>query len=151
MVGDVSLGRDASVWYNAVLRGDNAAIAIGEQANIQDLTMIHVDDGMPCTVGNRVSVGHRAVLHGCTLEEGSLVGMGAVVLNHVRVGNGSVIGAGAVLTEGTEVPPESLVVGVPGRVVGPVSADLAARIERSWVHYVQQAQEHRAGAFPPSL
>jgi carbonic anhydrase/acetyltransferase-like protein (isoleucine patch superfamily) len=99
VVGDVSVGRESSVWYNAVLRGDNATITIGDQTNIQDLTMIHVDDRVPCTVGNRVAVGHRAVLHGCTVQRRTLVGMGAILLNGVVVGDGSVIGAGAVLPE----------------------------------------------------
>ena len=108
-MGDVSLGRESSVWYNVVLRGDNAAITIGDQTNIQDLTVVHVDEGVPCTIGNRVGVGHRAILHGCTVEDGTLVGMGAILLNNVRVGSGSVIGAGAVLPEGMEVPPGSLV------------------------------------------
>ena len=132
MLGDVSLGRESSVWYNAVLRGDNAAITIGDQTNIQDLTVVHVDEGVPCTIGNRVGVGHRAILHGCTVEDGTLVGMGAILLNNVRVGAGSVIGAGAVLPEGMEVPPGLLVVGVPGRVVRAVDEELSERAARNW-------------------
>ena len=147
MLGDVSLGRESSVWYNAVVRGDSAPIVIGDQTNIQDATVIHVDEGVPCAVGNRVGVGHRAILHGCTVEDETLVGMGAILLNHVRVGTGSVIGAGAVLPEGMEVPPGSLVVGVPGRVVRGVDEGLRGRIEHNWAHYVQVAQRHREGAF----
>ena len=117
VLGEVQLGKDASVWYNAVIRGDVERISIGEATNIQDLSMIHADPGYPCVVGSRVTVGHRVILHGCTVEDDCLIGMGAILLNGVRVGKGSIIGAGAVLLEGTEVPPGSLVVGIPGRVV----------------------------------
>ncbi|MDH4045143.1 MAG: gamma carbonic anhydrase family protein [Gemmatimonadota bacterium] len=148
VLGDVSLGRDASVWYNCVVRGDMAPIVIGDETNIQDLTMVHVDEAVPCTIGRRVGVGHRAILHGCTIEDGVLVGMGAVLLNGVHVGAGAVIGAGAVLTEDLVVPPGMLVLGVPARVVRPVSAGLAARAQRTWEHYVAEARRHRAGAVP---
>ncbi|MGB5986712.1 MAG: gamma carbonic anhydrase family protein, partial [Desulfobacterales bacterium] len=111
VLGDVDLGAEASIWYNCVVRGDMAPIRIGAQTNIQDLTMIHVDEGIPCTIGRRVTVGHRVILHGCTLEDECLIGMGAVVLNQVHLGSGSVVGAGAVLTEGLQVPPDSLVLG----------------------------------------
>lgn len=117
VLGDVDLGKDVSVWYNAVIRGDTDKISIGAETNIQDLSMIHADPGMPCLVGKRVTVGHRVILHGCTIDDDCLVGMGAIVLNKVHVGRGSVIGAGALLLEGTEVPPGSVVVGVPGRVM----------------------------------
>lgn len=147
VLGDVSLGADASVWYNCVLRGDMAPIAIGASTNIQDLTMVHVDEGIPCTIGDRVGVGHRAILHGCTVEADCLVGMGSVLLNKVHVGAGSVIGAGAVLPEGMRVPRGSLVLGVPGRVVRPVDAELKRRIEGTWTHYVEEARRHRAGLY----
>src|SRR5262249_49571808 len=120
VLGDVHLGAETSVWYNAVIRGDTDRLTIGAQSHIQDLTMIHTHPGIPCLVGNRVTVGHRVILHGCTIEDDCLIGMGAILLNGVRVGRGSVIGAGAVLPENTEVPPGSIVVGVPGRVVRPV-------------------------------
>jgi len=145
VLGDVSLGRDASVWYQFV-RGDMAPIVIGDCTNIQDFTMVHVDAGAPCTIGHRVGVGHRAILHGCTVEDECLIGMGAILLNHVRVGTGSVIGAGAVLPEGMSVPPGSLVIGVPGRVVRPVDAGLEARIRGTWEHYVVEARRHRTGS-----
>jgi carbonic anhydrase/acetyltransferase-like protein (isoleucine patch superfamily) len=148
VLGDVQLGRDSSVWYNAVIRGDTDRIVIGDETNIQDLTMVHADPGVPCLVGPRVTVGHRVILHGCIVEEDCLIGMGAILLNGVRVGKGSVIGAGAVLVEGMEVPPGSLVLGVPGRVVRPVGEGMLERIEHSWRHYVQQANGHRDGDFP---
>jgi carbonic anhydrase/acetyltransferase-like protein (isoleucine patch superfamily) len=148
VLGQVQLGKDASVWYNAVIRGDCEQISIGEATNIQDLSMVHADPGYPCVVGSRVTVGHRVILHGCTVEDDCLIGMGAILLNRVRVGKGSIVGAGAVLLEGTEVPPGSLIVGNPGRVVRPVDEVLAGRVDQSWRHYVAEAQRHRAGAFP---
>jgi carbonic anhydrase/acetyltransferase-like protein (isoleucine patch superfamily) len=148
VLGDVDLGKDVSVWYNAVIRGDTDKISIGAETNIQDLTMIHADPGIPCMVGNRVTVGHRVILHGCTIEDDCLIGMGAIVLNNVHVGRGSVIGAGAVLLEGTEVPPGSVVVGIPGRVKGQVDAAMIERLEHGWRHYVDQARRHRAGELP---
>lgn len=148
VLGDVSIGRDASVWYNCVVRGDMAPISIGESTNLQDLSMVHVDEDVPCVIGARVGVGHRAVLHGCVVEDECLVGMGAILLNRARVGTGSVIGAGAVLPEGMVVPPGSLVLGVPARIVRPVDDVLRDRIRVTWEHYVVQAQRHRAGAYP---
>jgi len=154
VLGAVHLGAESSVWYNAVLRGDTDSISIGDRTNIQDLSMVHADPGVPCTVGSRVTVGHRVILHGCTIEDDCLIGMGAIVLNRVRVGRGSVIGAGAVLLEGMNVPPGSMVVGLPARVVRPVEEAMRDRIEHAWRHYVAQAQRHRDGTFPirlPSL
>jgi carbonic anhydrase/acetyltransferase-like protein (isoleucine patch superfamily) len=148
VLGDVHIGRDASVWYNAVIRGDTERIEVGEGTNVQDLSMVHADPGVPCVVGRRVTVGHRAILHGCIVEDGCLIGMGAILLNGVRVGSGSVIGAGAVLVEGTEVPPGSLVLGVPGKVVRQVDEAMRGRIDHAWRHYVEQARRHRAGGFP---
>ena len=148
VMGDVHLGEDSSVWYGAVLRGDMAPIRIGAGTNLQDGVIVHVDEGVPCTVGSRVGVGHRALLHGCTVGDDCLVGMGAILLNHVVVGRGSVVAAGALLPEGFEVPPGSLVMGVPGRVVRPVDAALAERIEFTWRHYVGQAKRHAAGGYP---
>jgi carbonic anhydrase/acetyltransferase-like protein (isoleucine patch superfamily) len=148
VLGDVHLGRDSSVWYNAVLRGDTDRITVGDGTNIQDLSMLHADPGVPCAVGRRVTVGHRVILHGCTVEDDCLIGMGAILLNRVHVGAGSVVGAGALLTEGTVVPPGSLVVGVPGRVIRQVDEATRARIDHAWRHYVAQAQRHRSGAFP---
>jgi carbonic anhydrase/acetyltransferase-like protein (isoleucine patch superfamily) len=147
VLGDVHLGAESSVWYNAVLRGDTDRITIGDRTNIQDLTMIHADPGVPCTVGSRVTVGHRVILHGCTIEDDCLIGMGAIILNRVRVGRGSIIGAGALLLEGMEVPPGSLVVGLPAKVVRPVDVVAAKLLEHGWQHYVEQARRHREGVF----
>lgn len=148
VLGDVQLGRDVSVWYNTVIRGDTERIVIGDESNIQDLSMVHADPGVPCIVGRRVTVGHRVILHGCTVEDECMIGMGAILLNRVRVGRGSIVGAGAVLTEGTEVPPGSLVLGLPGKVVRAVDDDGLRRIDHAWRHYVAQAAIHRSGAFP---
>ncbi len=145
VLGDVTLEAEASVWYGAVLRGDLAPIRIGSQTNLQDGTIVHVDEGIPCQVGNRVGVGHRAILHGCTVEDDCLIGMGSILLNRSRVGRGSVIAAGTLLPEGTDVPPGSLVMGVPGRVVRPVDPALARRIEATWRNYVANARRYKAG------
>jgi carbonic anhydrase/acetyltransferase-like protein (isoleucine patch superfamily) len=147
-MGDVTLGAESSVWYGAVVRGDMAPITIGAQTNLQDGTIVHVDEGVPCRVGARVGVGHRVILHGCTVEDDCLIGMGAVLLNHVRISTGSVVAAGAVLPEGMQVPPKSLVMGVPARIVRAVDERLAQRIAGTWQHYVKQAQAHHAGRFP---
>jgi len=151
VMGDVKIASQASVWYNTVVRADCERIEIGEASNLQDLTMVHADPGYPCLVGRRVTVGHRCVLHGCIIEDECLIGMGAILLNGVRIGRGSMVGAGAVLTEGTVIPPRSLVIGVPGRVVRELDQALIDRIEHAWQHYVEQATRHRTGAFPIQL
>jgi carbonic anhydrase/acetyltransferase-like protein (isoleucine patch superfamily) len=148
VMGDVTIGAESSVWYGAVIRGDMAPIVIGSQTNLQDGTIVHVDEGMPCLVGSRVGVGHRVILHGCTVEDDCLIGMGSVLLNEVQVGAGSVVAAGAVLPEGMQAPPGSLVMGVPARVVRAVDERLARRIAETWSHYVGQARAHREGRFP---
>ncbi|HET8928843.1 MAG TPA: gamma carbonic anhydrase family protein [Microbacterium sp.] len=116
VIGAVTLGPGASVWYNAVLRADGDTITVGAGSNLQDNVSVHVDAGKPVIIGENVSVGHNAVIHGCTIEDGSLIGMGAVVLNDARVGAGSLIAGGAVVLEGADIPPGSLVAGVPGKV-----------------------------------
>ncbi len=151
VMGDVTIDAEASVWFHAVVRGDMAPIAIGAQSNIQDGTIVHVDHGIPCVVGRRVGVGHRAILHGCTIEDECLIGMGSVLLNRVRIGSGSVVAAGAVIPEGMVVPAGSLVMGVPGRIVRPVDAALRERIKGTWAHYVKAARQHRDGAYPLAL
>jgi len=148
VLGDVTLGARASVWYGAVLRGDMAPITVGEATNLQDGTIVHVDEGVPATIGARVGVGHRAILHGCIVEDDCLVGMGAILLNGVLVGSGSVIAAGAVVPEGVVIPSGSLVMGVPARVVRLVDDALRERIRHTWKHYVAEAERHRAGHYP---
>jgi carbonic anhydrase/acetyltransferase-like protein (isoleucine patch superfamily) len=148
VLGDVLIGSGSSVWYNSVLRGDTDRITIGTDTNIQDLSMIHADPGVPCVVGNRVTVGHRVILHGCVVLDDCLIGMGAVLLNGVRIGSGSVIGAGALVLENTEVPPGSLVLGFPAKVVRPVDESMRSRIEHAWRHYVEKAGRHKAGDYP---
>jgi carbonic anhydrase/acetyltransferase-like protein (isoleucine patch superfamily) len=144
----VTVGQDASIWYHTVLRGDMAPIVIGAQSNIQDGTIVHVDEGISCTVGQRVAVGHRVILHGCTVGDDSLIAMGSVLLNGVSIGSGSVVAAGAVVPEGMQVPPKSLVMGVPGRIIRSVDAALAARVQATWSHYVDEARAHRSGRYP---
>jgi carbonic anhydrase/acetyltransferase-like protein (isoleucine patch superfamily) len=148
VMGDVTLEAESSVWYQAVLRADLAPIVIGAQSNVQDGTIVHVDSGFPCLVGRRVGVGHRVILHACVVEDECLIGMGAVLLNRVRIGTGSVVAAGAVIPEGMIVPPHSLVMGVPGRIVRPVDEDLSKRIASTWAHYVEMARQHREARYP---
>ncbi len=148
VMGDVSLGAEASVWYGAVLRADLAPIIVGERSNLQDGTIVHVDEEVPCRIGSRVGVGHRVILHGCVVEDDCLIGMGSILLNEVRIGRGSVVAAGAVIPEGMEIPPRSLVMGVPGRIVRPVDEALTRRIAGTWAHYLEQARAHRSGRYP---
>lgn len=146
VLGEVSLADDVSVWPMAVIRGDVERIVIGARSNVQDGAVLHADPGMPTIVGEDVVIGHRAVVHGTVLEDGVLVGMGAVLLNGVRVGRGSIVAAGAVLTEGMQVPPGSLVVGVPGRVVRTLSVEQQATIVANAARYVALKEVHRAGS-----
>jgi carbonic anhydrase/acetyltransferase-like protein (isoleucine patch superfamily) len=148
VMGDVTLGEEVSVWYGAVLRGDMAPIIVGSQSNIQDGTIVHVDTGVPCTIGQRVGVGHRVILHGCTVGDDCLIAMGSVLLNGVTIGGGSVVAAGAVVPEGMQVPAGSLVMGVPGRIVRAVDATLSERATATWRHYVKEARAHREGKYP---
>jgi carbonic anhydrase/acetyltransferase-like protein (isoleucine patch superfamily) len=146
--GDVTLGPRVSIWPFAAVRGDSAAIVIGADSNVQDGTVIHVDHGMPCTIGARVGIGHRAIIHGATVEDDCLIAMGAVLLNGVRVGTGSIIGAGAVCTEGQQIPPGSLVLGVPGRVVRQTTEAERGRIRGTVESYIALQEEHRRGEYP---
>ncbi|MFO0958077.1 MAG: gamma carbonic anhydrase family protein [Isosphaeraceae bacterium] len=148
VLGRVSIGPDSSIWYQTVIRGDTERIRIGASTNIQDLCMVHADPGFPCEIGDRVTVGHRAILHGCTIEDGCIIGMGAILLNGSSIGAGSIIGAGSVVPEGMRIPAGSLVLGVPGKVARPVSEEAIGRIDHAWKHYVEQARIHRAGQFP---
>lgn len=149
VIGDVTVGPESSVWYGCVLRGDIASITVGSRTNLQDLTLVHVDRETPCTIGDSVGVGHRAIIHGCVIEDRCLIGMGAIVLSHARVGEGSVIAAGALVTEGVVVPPRSLVVGIPGRVVREVDSELAARAAMTVDSYRTLREGHRSGRWGP--
>ena len=145
--GDVALGARASIWPTAVVRGDTAAIVIGAESNVQDGAVVHVDHGVPCRIGARVAIGHRAIVHGATVDDECLIGMGAILLNRVHVGTGSIIGAGAVCREGMAIPPGSLVLGVPGRVVRPTTAEERARIARTVASYLDLQGRHARGEF----
>jgi carbonic anhydrase/acetyltransferase-like protein (isoleucine patch superfamily) len=138
VIGDVVVGERASIWPNATVRGDVNSIRIGEETNVQDNSVLHVDAGLyPLTLGNRVTVGHSVVLHGCTVEDESLIGIGAVVLNGVTVGAGSVVAAGAVVPEGMQIPAGSMVMGVPAKVRREVSAEEKERFRVNAQHYVE--------------
>jgi carbonic anhydrase/acetyltransferase-like protein (isoleucine patch superfamily) len=145
VLGDVTLGARVSVWPTAVIRGDSDTITIGDDSNVQDGTIVHVDDGVPTTIGKRVGIGHRAIVHGATIEDDCLVAMGAVLLNHVHVGTGSIIGAGAVCREGMLVPPNSLVLGVPGRVTRSTTDADRDRIRKTVQSYVDLQEQYRRG------
>ena len=142
LIGDVSLGEGASVWYNAVLRADGHSIRIGAGSNLQDNVSVHVDPGYPTLIGENVSVGHNAVVHGCTIGDGSLIGMGAVVLNGARIGAGCLIAGGAVVLEGSEIPDGSLVAGVPGKVRRSLTDEERAGLLRNAEHYLSHVREH---------
>ena len=144
LIGQVSIASRASIWYGAVLRGDRASISVGEGSNVQDGSVLHADPGFPCSLGDRVTVGHRAVVHGCTIGDDVLVGMGAVVLNGARVGSGSLLAAGTVVLEGAEVPPGSLVAGVPGKVRRELTADERGRIELNAANYLDLSRQYLA-------
>jgi len=140
VIGDVSLADDVSVWFGAAIRGDSASITIGEGSNIQDNVTVHCSECEPAVIGRRVSVGHNAVVHSATLEDDVLVGMGAVVLNNAVVGAGSIVGAGAVVTKGTKIPPRSLVMGIPAKVVG--SVPKGANLENAQT-YIRIKEDYR--------
>ena len=145
VLGDVSLGARVSVWPTAVLRGDSDTIIIGADSNVQDGAVIHVDEGIPTRVGNRVAIGHRAIVHGATIDDDVLIAMGAVLLNGVHVGSGSIIGAGAVLPEGKRIPENSLVIGVPGRIVRQTTNEERERIKRTVEAYLDLSDQYRKG------
>jgi carbonic anhydrase/acetyltransferase-like protein (isoleucine patch superfamily) len=142
IVGGVTLARGASVWYNAVLRADGDTITVGANSNLQDNVSVHVDAGKPVVIGENVSVGHNAVVHGCTIGDGSLIGMGAVVLNGARIGSGCLIAGGAVVLEGSDIPDGSLVAGVPGKVRRELTDEERAGLLRNAEHYLAHVREH---------
>ncbi len=145
LIGKVRLERDASVWFSAVLRGDNELIHIGEASNIQDGCVLHTDMGYPLTIGAGCTIGHTAMLHGCTIGDNSLIGMGAMVLNGARIGRNCLIGARALITEGKEIPDGSLVMGAPGKVIRQLDAAAIKGLRKSALHYQQNMRRFRAG------
>jgi carbonic anhydrase/acetyltransferase-like protein (isoleucine patch superfamily) len=145
LVGAVSLGPEASVWYGCVLRGDIEPITVGARSNVQDGTVVHIDGGYPTRIGDEVTIGHRAVVHGAVLEDRCLVGMGAIVLSGAVIGEGALVGAGTVVREGVKVPPRTLFAGVPGRVIRELDDELLARVNEGVDHYVAYAEAYRQG------
>ena len=149
VLGDVTLGARVSVWPTAVIRGDSDKIIIGDDSNVQDGTIIHADDGVPTTIGRRVAIGHRAIVHGTTIDDDCLIAMGAVLLNHVHVGTGSIVGAGAVCREGMLIPPNSLVLGVPARITRSTTPEDRDRIKKTVESYLDLQERHRRGEVEP--
>lgn len=143
VIGRVHLGENVSVWPNATIRGDTDLISVGDATNVQDGVVLHADAGVPCTIGRGVTIGHLACVHGCTVDDDVLIGIGSVILNGSHIGSGSIIGAGAVLPEGTVVPPGSLVIGTPGRVVRETTPEQRGGIRESAAHYVKMIAVHR--------
>ena len=144
VAGDVTIGRRVSVWPFVSIRGDSDVVTIGDDSNVQDGCVVHVDDNMPCHIGKRVGIGHRAIVHGAEIADDVLIAMGAILLNGVKVGSGSIVGAGAVVREGFVVPPNSLVLGVPGRIVRETTVDERARIAHTIASYLELQRRYRA-------
>ena len=142
LIGDVRLGAQASVWFTAVIRADNTPILIGMRTNIQEGAMLHSDPGAPLVVGARVTVGHHAVLHGCTVEDDCLIGMGAILLNRAVIGAGSIVGAGALVTEGKQFPPGSLIVGSPARAIRTLDPETLTTLRASADLYAAKAAQY---------
>ena len=139
--GDVTLGEDVNIWHHAVIRGDINAITIGERTNIQDLCVVHVTHEEPVTIGAGVVVGHSSIIHGCTVEDDVLIGMGSILMDGCVIGKGSVIGAGSLVTEGTVIPEGMLALGRPARVIRPVDANLLDETRQGVLHYIENAKE----------
>lgn len=145
VIGDVALGQNASVWFGAVIRGDNANISIGNNTNVQENSVIHTDEGINVTIGDNVTIGHLAMLHGCQIGDNSLIGIGAVVLNNAKIGKNCVIGAKALVTEGMEIPDNSLVMGMPAKVVKTLDEKYANLLKLSAKMYVDKSQKFKTG------
>ena len=143
VIGDVRLAANSSIWWNAVLRGDNDPIHIGENSNIQDGSVLHTDEGVPMHIGRNVTVGHLVMLHGCTVGDGSLIGIGSIVLNRAIIGKHSIVGANTLIPEGKTYPDRVLIVGSPGKVVRELSDEDVARLLGSAAHYVDNARRYR--------
>lgn len=145
VIGNVRLGADASVWFGTVVRGDTESITIGEGSNIQDASVLHADIGQPLTIGARVTVGHQVMLHGCTIGDESLIGIGAIVLNGAKIGRHCLVGAGALVTEGKEFPDGSMILGSPAKVVRSLRPEQIEALRQSAQHYIDNARRFRAG------
>lgn len=145
VIGDVRVGQDVGIWFGAVIRGDNEPIAIGEDSNVQEHTVMHTDPGFPLTVGKGCTIGHRAMLHGCTIGDNSLIGMGAIVLNGAKIGRNCLVGAGALVTEGKEFPDNSLIVGSPAKTIRTLDEAAVSRLRASAAHYVANGKRFRDG------
>ena len=145
VIGQVELADDASVWFGTVIRGDSDSIRVGCRSNIQDASVLHTDTGIPLTVGDDVTIGHRVMLHGCTLGDGSLIGIGAVVLNKARIGKGCLVGAGSLVTEGKEFPDGSMIMGSPARLIRQLTPEQVEGIRHIARHYVDNAVRFRDG------
>lgn len=145
VIGLVFIGKGVTVWPGAVLRGDNEPIRVGDGSNVQESAVLHTDPGCPLTVGNDVTIGHQAMLHGCTIGDGSLIGIQAVVLNRAQIGRDCLIGAGSLVTEGKSIPDGSLVVGSPGKVIRPLSPEDIARMRTNASSYVARGADYRQG------
>jgi carbonic anhydrase/acetyltransferase-like protein (isoleucine patch superfamily) len=143
VLGDVTIGEGSSIWFGAVVRGDSAPIQIGRDTNVQDGSIVHADPDFPCTIGDRVTLGHGAIVHGATVEDDCLIGMRATVMNGAKIGRGSIVAVGSIVTEGTEVPPGSVVMGQPAKVKRQVSERDAERIRHAAKHYVAAAKIYR--------
>src|SRR3954464_10737438 len=144
VMGRVILKKNASVWWGATLRGDNDPITVGENSNVQDGSVLHTDTGSPLTIGANVTVGHLVMLHGCTIGDGSLIGIGSIILNGARIGKNCLIGAGALITENKEIPDNSMVMGAPGKVVREIGEQHAIVLQASALHYVENWKRYRA-------
>ncbi|MGA8392140.1 MAG: gamma carbonic anhydrase family protein [Burkholderiaceae bacterium] len=145
VMGNVSLGTDTSVWFGTVIRGDTESITIGRGSNIQDGSAMHADIGMPIVLGENVTVGHKVMLHGCTIGDDTLIGIGAIVLNGARIGKNCLVGAGALVTEGKEFPDGSMIIGSPAKAVRPLTPEQIASVRQSARHYVENARRFQAG------
>lgn len=145
LIGRVRLKRDTSVWFGAVLRGDNEWIELGERSQIQENAVLHTDMGFPLTIGSNCVIGHKVMLHGCTIGDNTLIGMGAIILNGAKIGNNCLVGAGALVTEGKVFPDNSMIVGSPARVIRPLDDKAAAMIRGGADHYVQRSKQYTKG------
>ena len=145
LIGDIRVGRNAGFWFGTIIRGDNEPIVIGADTNVQEHTVMHTDPGFPLTIGEGCTIGHRALLHGCTIGDNSLIGMGAIVLNGAKIGRNSLVGAGALVTEGKEFPDNSLIVGSPAKAIRVLDDAAVARLRGSAAHYVANGKRFKAG------